>query len=111
MATIGTSLKTLFCGKKVGADEFGNRYYTNRKKTRRWVIYKGMDEASKVPAAWHRWLHKTSDEIPSNTPDYAWEKPHLPNLSGTKMAYLPKGHIKSGGRRDKATGDYEAWKP
>lgn len=112
MATLGTSLYTLFRGKKVGTDEFGNRYYTNG-KNRRWVIYNGISEASKVPALWHRWLHKTTDEIPSdsNQPNYAWEKQHLPNLSGTDMAYVPKGHLKAEGERNKATGDYEPWKP
>ena len=33
------------------------------------------------------------------------------NLTGTGLAYRPPGHLKSGGRREKATGDYEAWKP
>jgi NADH:ubiquinone oxidoreductase subunit len=111
MANIGTRLKTLFSGKKIGADEFGNRYYTNAKKTRRWVIYNGIDEASKVPAEWHRWLHKTTDEIPASVSSHEWEKPHLPNLTGTRLAYVPKGHIKAGAKRDKTGGDYEPWQP
>ncbi len=111
MANIGTTLFTIFRGKKTGADEFGNRYYMNAKKSRRWVIYKGIAEASKVPAEWHRWLHKTTDEVPQNLKTHAWEKPHLPNLTGTDNAYVPKGHVKSGTKRNKATGDYQAWKP
>ena len=35
----------------------------------------------------------------------------VPNLTGTKAAYRPPGHILKGGQRDKATGDYEAWTP
>ncbi len=77
------------------------------------MVYKGIPEASKVPADWHRWLHKTTDEVPNIDAQktYDWQKPHLPNLSGTDLAYVPKGHIKAGAKRDRATGDYEAWKP
>ena len=35
--TFGTFLKTLFTGKLVGKDQFGNKYYKNKKD--RWVIY------------------------------------------------------------------------
>ena len=35
--TFGTFLKTLLSGKYVGKDEFGNKYYKN-KKDERWVI-------------------------------------------------------------------------
>lgn len=109
--TIATKLYTKLFGKIAGEDEFGNKYYTDS-KNKRWVMYKGMPEASKVPAEWHRWLHKTTDEVPnSSRKKYKWQKAHLPNLSGTEMAYVPKGHIKRGGKRDKTTGDYEAWKP
>ena len=111
MATIGTILFTMLRGKKAGTDEFGNIYYMNSKKSRRWVVYKGTAEASKVPAEWHRWLHKTTDEVPNNLPSHSWEKPHLPNLTGTDMAYVPKGHLNSGTKRNRATGDYEPWKP
>jgi len=110
MANIGTTLFTILRGKKVGADEFGNKYYTSN-KGRRWVIYNGIAEASKVPADWHRWLHKTTDETPQNIATQSWEKPHLPNLTGTDLAYVPKGHVNSGKKRNQATGDYEAWKP
>ena len=40
-----------------------------------------------------------------------WEKDHLPNLTGTVLAWRPKGAISRGGERQAATGDYEAWKP
>jgi NADH:ubiquinone oxidoreductase subunit len=113
--TITTKIFSKLFGKKTGEDEFGNRYFTNGKsgdKSRRWVIYRGVAEASKVPSDWHRWLHKTTDEAPaSNKKTYKWEKQHLPNLSGGDLAYVPKGHLKRGGKRDKTTGDYQAWKP
>ncbi|MEI7668636.1 MAG: NADH:ubiquinone oxidoreductase subunit NDUFA12 [Pseudomonadota bacterium] len=119
MATIGTILYTAMHGKPVGQDEFGNKYYEAKsEKTsygikKRWVIYKGKPEASKVPASWHGWLHYTSNEMPStdNKPKYNWLKQHLPNLTGTKLAYLPDGDINSGNKRAHTMADYEAWKP
>ena len=54
--TLGTFIYTLFSGKFVGEDEFGNKYYTN-KKGKRWVIYKNEVEASKIPPEWHLWIH------------------------------------------------------
>ena len=108
--TIGTKLFTTFFGTNVGQDEFGNRYFTS-KKGKRWVIYNGIAESSKVPAPWHRWLHKTTNETPSDITKKDWEKPHLPNLSGTEFAHAPKGHISKGHARNTATGDYVAWQP
>ncbi len=122
-ASIGTRIFSWLAGKAVGRDQFGNRYYRSRSKRhvhddslrheRRWVIYKGEVEASRVPAEWHAWLHHTSDEIPpeGGPEKKAWQKDHLPNLTGTDQAYRPPGHILRGGNRDKATGDYQAWRP
>jgi len=118
-ATIGTLLYTKFCGKLVGQDEFGNKYYVAKReknaigKHKRWVVYNGVVEPSKVPAIWHGWLHYTSDMLPNETSHvkYSWLKRHLPNLTGTKFAYLPAGHINQGGKRAKTTADYQAWNP
>lgn len=116
--TITTRLYTLFHGQVVGQDHFGNTYYTEKKypkdrKAKRWVMYKGIAEPSKVPAEWHGWLHYTMDQPPTTRtiPHYKWSKEHLPNLTGTPGAYLPPGHLLRGGERDPATADYEAWKP
>lgn len=103
----------------VGEDGYGNKYYTapprkGYKRNRRWVIYKDTPEASMVPPEWHGWLHHQSDVIPnekSEAPRRAWMKAPQPNLTGTNQAYHPPGHILEGGKRDKATGDYEAWIP
>jgi NADH:ubiquinone oxidoreductase subunit len=123
MFNIGTWLLTKFTGVKVGVDEFGNKYYRTKKvknhvgmynKERRWVIYNGKPEPTKVPAYWHGWLHYSFDDLPTDAAQqktYAWQKSHLPNLTGTKFAYLPKGHIAKDGKRDKSTGDYQAWQP
>lgn len=111
---------TLFSGAKpVGTDALGNKYYRAKARKgynhdRRWVIYKGVPEASAVPPEWHGWLHHQTDVVPDNNGASfrrPWQKPHEPNLTGTNKAYRPPGHILKGGQRDKATGDYEAWTP
>lgn len=113
---LGTRLYTLLFSKQVGCDEFGNRYFEAKHKNpysgrkSRWVIYKGINDPSKVPPAWHAWLHFTS-EAPLFTKTHKWQKEHLPNRTGTKYAYFPPGHPKAGEKRHKATGDYQAWTP
>ena len=107
-------------GVKVGEDNFGNRYFEARDnkdsyddRKRRWVIYRGYADASKVPAEWHGWLHYTFDDLPSEEtlPTQSWEREHIPNLTGTVNAWRPKGSIARTGARPHATGDYQAWKP
>ncbi len=104
--------------KKVGEDEFGNSYYEkkaakNARRPKRFVIYSGSVEATKVPADWHGWLHYTEDTPPpvGGYNKAEWQSEHLPNLTGTKHAHRPKGHVLSGGKRAASTGDYEAWTP
>lgn len=115
--SIGTRLFTMIHGQLVGSDEFGNRYYVDRrsrgqKRERRWVLYRGDAEASQVPPEWHAWLHRTTASTPSGAArPKAWQKPHEPNHTGTDLAYRPPGHTLMGGRRARATGDYEPWVP
>jgi NADH:ubiquinone oxidoreductase subunit len=116
--SIGTWLDTVLHGKLVGTDTEGNRYYEERRapkdrRRRRWVVYKGVAEASRVPPEWHAWLHFTVDQPLSagHRPIRPWQKPHLPNLTGTPAAYRPPGSVYEGGRRARATGDYEPWRP
>ncbi|MBW4093227.1 MAG: NADH:ubiquinone oxidoreductase subunit NDUFA12 [Proteobacteria bacterium] len=114
--TLGTWLHTLLFGRRVGSDADGNIYYTARKatahgRTRRWVIYTGLPEASKVPPEWHAWLHYTTDAPLPVAARRPWQQPHLANLTGTAGGYRPPGHDYRGGTRAIATGDYEAWSP
>ncbi len=109
--TIGTQLFTLRRGVRVGEDDAGNVYYRTATDTRRWVIYNGEIEGSKVSPDWHGWLHKTWDTPPTDAPlpHKAWEKPHQENLTGTAAAYAPAGSIR---RADPvARKDYDAWTP
>ena len=119
-ATIGARNQIKRSSVLVGHDESGNAYYESVQKrfdydghNRRFVIYKGYADASKVSPDWHGWLHYTFAEPPTVEPFpiKAWEKDHLPNMTGTIHAYRPAGALSRGGERQKATGDYEAWTP
>ena len=44
--TLGTFIHTLFTGKFVGKDQFGDKYYSNS-NGKRWVVYKNQVESSK----------------------------------------------------------------
>jgi NADH:ubiquinone oxidoreductase subunit len=116
----GASLGTAFglIGKeRIGEDELGNVYYMGGKDTagnpRRWVIYAGANDASRVPPDWFSWLHHQIDDVPDRAlpPQRRWEKPAVPNMTGTALAYRPPGALEKGGKRAPATGDYEAWTP
>lgn len=119
--TMGTRFFTWRAGERVGEDEFGNVYYRTRGgkkdpallRERRWVIFAGEAEASVVPPGWFGWLHHTVD-VPPSAETYAareWERPHVPNLTGTPGAYRPSGSILAQNQRPAATGDYQAWTP
>jgi NADH:ubiquinone oxidoreductase subunit len=119
--TFGTQLWTWRFGELVGEDEQGNRYFRTRGGKidptlhfeRRWVVYNGLAEASRIPPSWHGWMHHTVD-LPPTEDGYKpreWEKPHVPNMTGTPAAYRPPGSTLASGRRPKATGDYQPWTP
>jgi len=109
--TIGVRLWTYFSGKLVAKDEFDNRYYTNKNQSRRWVVYSGEVEASKVTPEWNNWLRFTSDDIPSEeSARFKWQLGHTPNQTGTINAYSPKSS--SFNRKKSARDlDYDKWKP
>ena len=109
--TLGTQIFTARKGVKVGDDAAGNVFYQTRDGKKRWVIYKGEIEASRVSPDWHGWLHFTWDEPPTEAPlpHKPWELPHLENLTVTAEAYAPPGSIKAA--RPVSRADYEAWAP
>jgi NADH:ubiquinone oxidoreductase subunit len=114
--TLGTWLFTKMRGELVGTDAEGNRYYQDRhplpgRRRKRWVIYNGEPEASRVPPDWHGWLHHTTGVVPppGGLPRRPWQKDHVPNLTGTALAYRPPGHTLAVG--DKPKPPYEAWRP
>lgn len=109
--TLGTRLFTSRHGEKVGEDAEGNIFYQKDGGKRRWVIFNGETEASKVSPEWHGWLHFTVDEPPSKAAPQrkVWEKDHVPNMTGTPAAYHPPGSILN--PTPAARADYEAWQP
>mgnify|MGYP000689585318 CR=1 FL=1 len=117
--TWGTRFTIWKLGRFVGADDYGNRYYEQRSgtgpvgKPRRWVIYKDLAEASKVPPEWHGWLHYTVDTPPTEESykPRPWQKPHKMNMTGSAEAYRPAGSILTAAKRPPATGDYKPWRP
>lgn len=102
---------------KVGEDSLGNVYWAGGKDpngiTRRWVIYSGSNDASRVPPEWFSWLHHQIDAAPDQALPVprVWEKAAEPNQTGTRLAYRPSGALEAGGQRARSTGDYEAWTP
>lgn len=109
--TFGTQLFTWRHGKRVGEDVEGNVFYQNADGSRRWVIYNGEAEASRIAPEWHGWLHFTWQEPPTEAPlpRMPWQTPYVPNMTGTDLAYRPPGSLLAGNRQ--ARPDYEAWVP
>lgn len=109
--TINTQFWTWRNGTKVGEDDQGNVFYQSKGGERRWVIYNGEAEASRVSPEWHGWLHHTWAEPPSEVPlpHRDWEMPHVANMTGTQVAYHPEGSLY---RQEPAPRrDYDAWQP
>lgn len=106
---------SIFFAKRVGTDEYGNIYFCKKNKSpinnyrqRRWVIYSGNVEASKVPQRWNAWLHHVTDTFPrKNIRKPSWIKKHLPNQTGTKNFKRLKKLFFS----RKKESNYSFWKP
>ena len=102
--TFGTFLKTLFFGKLVGKDSYGNKYYKS-KSNQRWVIYKDNIEATKITSEWYLWMHHTTNDEPKdNQKKYLWQKEHIENQSGSLNAYRPNKISKLNDKKK-----YETW--
>ena len=103
--TFGTFLKTIFLGRLVGKDKYGNKYYQS-KKDERWVVYSKNIEATKITSDWYLWMHHTISKIPDNKAiKYSWQKKHLENQTGTSNSYKPVKISKSNIKKK-----YETWK-
>ena len=106
--TVGTFIATLFTGKFIGKDEFGNKYYSNT-KGKRWVIYYSRVESTKIPPDWHSWIHFLRKDKPFDNPKkYEWQKKHEENLTGTEKAHKPDGSLASDSKKNMKK--YETWK-
>jgi NADH:ubiquinone oxidoreductase subunit len=103
---IGLLLYTKFFGQLVGCDIYNNRYYKSKKATqdKRWVVYNGVNDPSKIDAQWFAWLHYIEDTIPSKRKS-EW----LPNTTGTKFARKMITSIEN--IPQTALNYYESWSP
>ena len=113
-ASLGTALFSRRHGEEVGRDEAGNRYFRHRRDpARRWVIYDGSNDSSRVPPAWNAWLRGTIDALPGEAlpARRKFEQPAQPNPTGTMAAFRPGGSLGGKGIRPAATGDYLPWTP
>ena len=107
--TLNTQLFTWRKGVKVGEDDAGNMFYETKDSVKRWVIFNGESEATRVNPDWHGWLHYTVDETPdeANYQRRDWHQPHQINPTGTKDAHKPAGPADTASY---ASG-YDSWKP
>ena len=89
--TLGTRIQTFIYEKYIGKDKNGNKYYQS-KSGKRWDIYNGEIEASKIPDEWYSWMHRIRNKIENSheLKKYKWQKEHLPNQTGTEKSYHPK---------------------
>lgn len=112
-ATFGAGMHIRGSAREVGRDALGNVYYQSKKGDRRYVIYNGQNDASRISPDWYAWMHKQIDDVPDNAlpPVPKFLKEPVPNLTGTNAAYRPAGSLERGGRRAAASGDYQAWTP
>lgn len=56
------------------------------------MLAQHSDDASRVPAEWHGWLHYTNDDAPCDSGRYvypAWRATHTANATGTANRYVP----------------------
>jgi len=107
--TFGTFVYTLIFGKFVGEDQFGNKYYSDSKEKKRWVIYKKRVESTKIPPNWHSWIHFQTKNKPNLKGQlFSWQKQHEENLTGTKRAHKPEGSMLNNEKKDMKK--YETWK-
>ena len=113
-ATWGTGLWTRLHGEEVGRDADGSLYYQDKKNPgRRWVIYNGNNDGSRIPPEWQLWLRGTIDDLPSKAlpPVRKFQQKPTGNLTGTMAAFRPDGSLGNGKVRPASTGDYEPWIP
>lgn len=113
-ATWGTAIVSRRRGREVGRDEAGNVYFEDRKDpARRWVLYSGSNDGSRVPPDWQLWLRGSIEGLPSEVlpPVRKFQAKPTANLTGTMEAFRPGGSLGAGGIRPASTGDYEPWTP
>ena len=94
MQIINVILIKIF-SEKIGTDQIGNSYFESRRKDhigrkRRFVVYKGIPEPTKIPSEWYSWLHHLTNLIPGpNNNSYNWQKIRESNKTGLNSSDTP----------------------
>ena len=107
--TLGTRVWSYFNGLLAGEDKYGNKYFNNKKDTKRWVIYGDQVEATSVNPEWNNWLRFTSIKKPENIERYSWQIDHKQNQTGTTNAFSPENNYNKIDQKKKV--DYGKWSP
>jgi NADH:ubiquinone oxidoreductase subunit len=82
LSRFGLLLYTKIFGRYIGQDRFNNRYYTTKTNPKkRWVLYNGVYDPSKISVEWYGWLHFLND-TPLSSTLHTW----VPNTTGTQFA-------------------------
>ena len=113
-ASWGTAIFSRRHGLEVGRDDEGNVYFQGRKDpARRWVIYNGSNDGSRVPPNWQLWLRGSIEDLPGKAlpPARNFQQKPTANLTGTMEAFRPGGSLGTNRVRPASTGDYEPWTP
>ena len=68
---------------RMGEDSLGNVYYEGGRDTagnpRRWVIYNGINDTSRIAPEWFSWLHHQVADVPERSlPARRWRSPPRP---------------------------------
>ena len=110
---IPTILYSIFFGREVGTDHFGNKFYTHKKNaSKRWVLYKKKVDPTAIDVEWQLWLNNNTIKPPAKKEhNFSWQKSRLPNQTGSEDAYHPKS-IKYSKNIDKSSSDHnKIWNP
>ena len=88
-----------FRSTKVGGDQYGNQYFEAKRtdsfgRKKRFCLYSGRPEASKISPEWHLFMHYQVEakDVKTNYKQHKWQKPFVPDITLTEVKYLPKNH-------------------
>ena len=74
----------------VGTDDQGNKYYKNKKDTKRWVIYNSIIESTLVNRNGTIGLDTLHYQNHQNSEKHDWQINHVQNLTGTDAPMTQK---------------------
>ena len=108
-----TFFYSIFFGKKVGVDSFGNKFFIHKKNSnKRWVLYSKQLDPTAISVEWQLWLNKNTVDIPEkNVKSLFWQKTRLPNQTGSKKAYHPKNKEYNKQKKHSSNSEDKIWRP